>query len=51
MFTAEELFNELRVSADEYRSKGDVLASALDYRQEIVNMLLDAVDKKMREKK
>ena len=51
MFTAEKLLNELRISADDYRSKGDVLATALDDRQEIVNMLLDAVNKNLRENK
>ena len=44
--TAEKLLNESRLSADEYRSKGNVLAAELDDRQEIVNMLLDVVHKK-----
>ena len=51
MLTAEKLLNESRLSAEEYRSKGDVLAAELDDRQEILKMLLDVVDKKMREKK
>ena len=49
MFTAEKLLNELRISADELRSKGDILAAELSDRQEIVTILSDVCNRKLRE--
>ena len=47
---AKKLFNDSKLSADEFRLKGDGLAAGLKDRQEMVNTLQSVVDKSEREK-